>query len=83
MGIYDLISEISQSQCEKLYKINFKCGMVDVSNNSITISGYVYNLDDLFVTDAVYSHFEDGSNFRAFCISNDCDIAVIDKLGGG
>lgn len=83
MGIYDLISDIAQDKCEKLYKISFKTGSVSASAGTITIGGYKYNLSDLFVTDTVYSYFDDELNFVALCICNDNDIAVIDKLGGG
>lgn len=82
MGIYDLVSSIAQDKCEKLYKISFKSGAVNGDNGTINIAGYTYKLSDLFVCEAIYAHFEETTNFTAFCICNDSDIAVIDKLGG-
>lgn len=80
MGLYDLISEISQKQCEKLYETKVYIGDFDTINEKITINYLEFDLDDVILCKNVCNYLSE-DNFKVICLQTQNRILVIDKLG--
>lgn len=80
MVLYDLISEIAQKQCDKLYEVKISIGKTDLDNKKLLINEMEIELEDVVFSDCVCEKLQSG-DLNVVCLHTQNCIFVIDKLG--
>lgn len=80
MGIYDIISQIAQKECNKVYTTKISIGIVDLDAELITINDLDFDFEDVIFTETALNKILVGRE-TVVCINTESCIFIIDGLG--
>lgn len=80
MALYDIIAQISQEQCDKLYQTKISIGNLSVDEHKLTINDLIFDFEDVIFSETAVDKMRYG-DFTAVCIQTQNCIFILDKLG--
>lgn len=81
MNLYDIISEIAQKQCEKLYEVKISIGKTLLNQRVVVINNLEIDFENVVFSDTVCKKLEDGLDIIFVCIQTQNCIFILDKIG--
>ncbi|MFI3114538.1 MAG: hypothetical protein R3Y12_00180 [Clostridia bacterium] len=79
MGIYDIISQIAQSECSKVYNVKISIGIADIESKKLLINDLEFDLSDVILSKTAYDALLLGEKTVVCIIAENC-IFITDEL---
>lgn len=81
MNLYDIIGEIAQKKCDKIYQAKISIGTTILEEQKLSLNNLEFDFEDLIFSDGVCQKLSEGADLTVLCLQTQTGIFVLDKLG--